>query len=249
VQARILGNAHRARTPVAVARPTTAWSACGLAGGPAWSYAHAIDARRRRGNVVVGAEEANSFALDAATGARSGRVGAEALCACAGDDGRTTVVTLAAAGESGSVVLAVAHDGTVVRQLETSVAVGVPARAGAVRVFALAGPIRHDLQPTNGEEQAGLCPRASEPHFHARRQTVLRESGLFVSTKYAWQASKQKASHVSLAAAEIPATEVVSPGTELEEKSSDAFDKISRSTPPPRRLAARIDADRFVATY
>ena len=92
-----------------------------LSGGSAWSYTHAIDARPHlAGSVVVGTGGGELFALDATSGRQLWIKPSAGELHGAGDDGTTTVVSLGAVGEPGSVILAVLHDGTVLRQLVTS---------------------------------------------------------------------------------------------------------------------------------
>ncbi|UQA61041.1 PQQ-binding-like beta-propeller repeat protein [Polyangium aurulentum] len=99
-----------------------------LDGGSRWRYTHALDGRPAvAGTVVVGKGAGEVFALDARTGAVLWKRAAGGLLRGAGDDGQTTVVSLMSTTGLGSVVLAVARDGVVLRQIEDQAAIGVPA--------------------------------------------------------------------------------------------------------------------------
>ena len=252
VQARILATPIARSVPVAVGVTDEGLVGVGLAEGAAWSYAHAVDARPIvTGSVVVGAGGGDIFALDAATGRPLWTRRSGGALRGAGDDGRTTVLTLAGAGESGSVVLAVAHDGTVVRQLETAVAVGVPAVVGPFAFLPWQGQFVTIYNLQTGEEEARLLFReqVTRAMTHGGK-LYFGELGLFRFDEDAWQASKEKASHVSLAAREIPGDpKWFRPGTEQRGKSSDAFDKIALYAAPSGSSPLAIDAGRFVATY
>ena len=86
---------------------------------------------------MVGSGGGEAFALDAKSGAVLWRrpTGGIPLLG-AGDDGAVTVVTFRKAGGAGSVLLAVAHDGQVVRQIETEKPLGLARGARAARVRA-----------------------------------------------------------------------------------------------------------------
>jgi outer membrane protein assembly factor BamB len=252
VQARILATPIARSTPVAVGVTESGLVGIGLAGGAAWTYEHAVEARPVTvGTVVVGAGGGELFALDAATGRplwvrRSG-----GALRGAGDDGRTTVVSLAAAGESGSVVLVVAHEGTVVRQLETSVAVGVPDVVGPMVFLPWQGQYVTIYDTQAGEERARLLFReqVSRSLSHGGK-LYFGELGLFRFDEDVWQASKAKATHVSLPSREFPGDpKWFRPGAELRGKSSDAFDKIALYAAPASGTPLAVDSGKYVGTY
>ena len=87
----------------------------------------------------------------------------------AGDDGTVTVVTFRKAGGAGSVLLAVAHDGQVVRQIETDKPLGAPAVLGRPRLRAVGRPVR--LGHRSRQRRRGgarHAARADEPRVDAR---------------------------------------------------------------------------------
>lgn len=107
-----------------------------LATGQAWSYLHAVDARPWiAGNVVVGTGGGRVFALDALTGRPLWSRPATGRVSGAGDDGRTTLVSFEASFRGDGVLVAVARDGTVTRQLEMPVRIGTPALVANLAFF------------------------------------------------------------------------------------------------------------------
>ena len=132
-----------------------------LGGGAKWTFAHPLDARPVvAGNVVVGSGGGEVFALDAATGAPVWRrpTGGLALLG-AGDDGTVTVVTFRRTGDTGSVLLAVTHDGQIVRQIETEKALGSPAVVQGMAFVPWAGQYVSVIDLANGDETARVTLR------------------------------------------------------------------------------------------
>jgi outer membrane protein assembly factor BamB len=252
LEPRILATAVPKGTPVAVGVADEGLVGVALAGGTPWSYAHAVEARPIvTGSVVVGAGGGELFALDAATGRPLWTRRSGGALRGAGDDGRTTVVSLASAGESGSIVLAVAHDGTVVRQLETAVAVGVPAVAGPFAFFPWHGQYVTIYDIEAGEERARLLFREQVSRaFSHGGKLYFGELGVFRFDEDTWQASKAKATHVSLPSREFPGDpKWFRPGAELRGKRSDAFDKIALYAAPGSGARLSIDSGKYVGTY
>ena len=77
--------------------------------------------------MVVGLGAGELFALESRTGKLLWKRNAGGRLRGAGDDGTTTVISILPTTGSGSVVLAVDHDGQVVRQLEDTATIGIPA--------------------------------------------------------------------------------------------------------------------------
>ncbi|MDP9037053.1 MAG: PQQ-binding-like beta-propeller repeat protein [Myxococcota bacterium] len=126
-----------------------------------WVFSHALDARPVvAGNVLVGSGGDECFALDAKTGNLLWRraTGGNALLG-AGDDGTVTVASFRRAGGTGSVLLAVAHDGQLVRQIETEKAIGAPAVLGRMAFVPWAGQYVSVIDLTNGNEAARVTLR------------------------------------------------------------------------------------------
>lgn len=99
-----------------------------LSGGKSWVFEHALDGRPAVvGTVVVGLGAGELFALEARTGKLLWKRRAGGRLRGAGDDGTTTVISIEPTTGLGSVVLAIGHEGQVVRQIEDAAAIGVPA--------------------------------------------------------------------------------------------------------------------------
>ncbi len=132
-----------------------------LAGGSKWTFAHPLDTRPVvAGSVVVGSGGGEAFALDASSGRVIWRrpTGQIALLG-AGDDGAVTVVAFRDAGGSGSVLLAVTHDGQVVRQVETNMSLGAPAVVDRLAFVPWAGQYVSVVDLLNGDEMARVTLR------------------------------------------------------------------------------------------
>jgi outer membrane protein assembly factor BamB len=110
----------------------------GLDGSGKWTHAGLPDSRPSlAGNVVVYTAGGTLFALDAGSGRELWHtdVGSDKRLRGAGDDGTTTVATVAGSAGGGSLVVAVSHNGNVLRRWTPDPDVGIPAVAGNV-VFA-----------------------------------------------------------------------------------------------------------------
>jgi outer membrane protein assembly factor BamB len=132
-----------------------------LGGGSKWTFAHPIETRPIvAGGVVVGSGGGEAFALDATTGQVIWRrsTGQIALLG-AGDDGTVTVASFRAANSSGSVLLAIAHDGQIVRQIETGVPLGAPAVVDRLAFVPWDGQYISVVDLLNGDEMARVTLR------------------------------------------------------------------------------------------
>jgi outer membrane protein assembly factor BamB len=106
---------------------------CELERGAPWRFEHELDGRPvLAGELVVGLGGGELFALDGRSGELVWARPAVGSLRGAGDDGTTTVVSLGSLSRERSIVLAVARDGAVVRQLDVVARVGVPAVRDAV---------------------------------------------------------------------------------------------------------------------
>jgi hypothetical protein len=160
-------------------------------------------------------------------------------------------VSESARGEIGSIVLAVSHDGTVVRQLETSVEVGVPAVAGSFAFLPWQGQYVTIYNTDLGEEQARILFREQVSRAFAHGgKLYFGELGLFRFDESVSGASKQAATHVSLPALELPGDpKWFRPGTETRTSSADAHDKIAIYAAPAEGTGLAVDSNRIIATY
>jgi outer membrane protein assembly factor BamB len=146
---------------VGVAENDRKMIAVSLATGSRWSYEHPLDARPVvTGGVVVASGGGEVFALDASSGRLVWRrpTGGLALLG-AGDDGAVTVVAFRRAGDTGSVLLAVTHDGQMVRQIESEKALGAPAVVAGLAFVPWAGQYVSVIDLANGDETARVTLR------------------------------------------------------------------------------------------
>ena len=223
-----------------------------LAGGTPWTYAHSIDARPvLAGSVVVATGGGEVFALDALTGHELWKRRAAGVLRGIGDDGRTTVITFGVPGGGGSSILAVAHDGSVVRQLETPTAVGVPAVVGPYAFLPWQGQYVTVYDLSSGEEvaRATLREQASRAWITGKA-LFFGEVGAFRFDDRIRLASANKASHVSLPTRELPGTpRWFVPGTDSLPAAADARDRIQLFARPTATGELGIEGGRFTATY
>jgi outer membrane protein assembly factor BamB len=224
----------------------------GGSGSAAWSFAHAVDARPVvAGTVVVGLGGGELFALDAATGRKLWARPMAGAVRGVGDDGKTTIISLAQRGENGALLLAVEHDGTVVRQLEAKPEVGVPAIVGHYAFFPWQGQYVTIYDLSSGEEVARLLFREQVSRaFTTGGKLFFGELGVFRFDDRVSESSVRKASHVGPPPREL----VGSPtwfrrGVEPLPAVADARDKIALFARPTSAAELSVDSSRFVATY
>jgi len=225
-----------------------------LAGGSRWSFAHAIDARPVvAGGVVVGSGGNEVFAVDALTGKLLWHLPTGGLALHgAGDDGTVSVVTMSRAAGRGSTLLAVAHDGMVLRQIDPSVSLGAPAVVNRIAFVPWDNQYVSALDVTDGAEVGRLLLREKTSHaWTSGGALYFGELGLFRFDAKIKNASRGGADHVALPAKALPGHPVLfQPGDRAVAASSGAADKVrlyARPTAPTEVLA--IADGRFYATY
>ncbi|HKQ70523.1 MAG TPA: PQQ-binding-like beta-propeller repeat protein, partial [Polyangiaceae bacterium] len=223
-----------------------------LSGGTPWFFAHPIDARPTvTGTVVVGMGAGELFALDASTGRALWTRKTPGNLRGAGDDGRTTVVSLGTVGDNGSIVLAIDHEGTVVRQLEAAPQVGVPAVLGNYAFLPWSGQYVTIFGLSSGAEEARILVREQVSRaFTYRGKVYFGELGLFRFDEQVSRASTHHASHVSLPARELPGDpKWFRPATERRAPLADAYDKIALFGAPAEGTPFSLDSSKFASTY
>ncbi len=225
-----------------------------LSGGPRWTFAHPLDARPiLTTSVVVGSGGGEVFALDAATGHKiwARPTGGLKLHA-AGDDGSVTVITFSRAGAPGTTLLAVTHDGGVVRQFETETPLGAPAVLARLAFIPWGNQYVSVFDLSDGNEAGRVLLRDKT----SRAWTV--GGALYFGEVAAVRfddrikdASRSQASRIALPPRELP-------GTPTLMVAGDTYLGPVASAPDKIRLYARPsgptgplgwDSDRFYATY
>ncbi len=178
-----------------------------LGGGSKWTFAHPIETRPVvAGHVVVGSGGGEAFALDASTGQVIWRrsTGQISLLG-AGDDGTVTVASFRAANSSGSVLLAIAHDGQIVRQIETSAPLGAPAVVDRLAFVPWAGQYISVVDLLNGDETARVTLRDETSHAWTEEGTLWFGGVAFTRfDDHIRDASKGKASRATVKVPVLP---------------------------------------------
>jgi outer membrane protein assembly factor BamB len=223
-----------------------------LSGGARWSFSHPLSSRPAvAGSVVVAMGGSEIVALDALTGRVLWSKRGTGELRGIGDDGKTTVLSLGRASDAGSLLLAVSHDGTVLRQLETRPAIGVPAVVGTYAFFPWQNQYVTIYNLSSGVEEARLLFREQVSRaFTHEGKLYFGELGLFRFDERVPNASVHQASHVSLPALKLPGDPTwFVPATDPRPLEADARDKIELFGEPSTGEALALAANTFVATY
>jgi outer membrane protein assembly factor BamB len=223
-----------------------------LAGGKPWTFEHALDARPAvAGTVVVGLGAGELFALDARTGKLLWKRNAGGRLRGAGDDGATTVISIQPTTGVGSVVLAVGHDGQVVRQIEDAATIGVPAVVDGYAFLPWQGQYVTLYDLSAGEERARVLLRSATSRvFPAGGALFFGENGATRFDAAIGLASQDKASSVKLPDRELPgAPRWMRSGTDTTPLALAAFDQVRLYARPTASGPIGISGGRYMATY
>jgi outer membrane protein assembly factor BamB len=225
-----------------------------LDGGKRWSFAHVLHGRPAlAGSVVVAAGGGEIFALEARTGKLLWSRTSGGRIRGAGDDGVTTVVSILPTTGYGSVVLAVARDGSVVRQLEDDGAIGVPAVAGDSVFLPWQGHFLSVYDLPSGDERARLA-------FPDRVSRAMALGGVVFAGEATFTRLDERV-HLAMArsatTAAFPAPlgglpgdpAWTRPGTDWVNREADAQDKIRLYARPTASGPAGIDGGRLAVTW
>jgi len=223
-------------------------------GASKWTFAHALDGRPViAGGVVVASGGGEVFALQAATGGVLWRrpTGGLPLLG-AGDDGAVTVVAFRSAGGVGSVLLAVGRDGQIVRQIETPKALGTPAVLGHLAFVPWAGQYVSVIDLANGDEAARVTVRQETSRAWTQSGALwFGENGFIRFDEHIRDASKGKASTVTVPARELPGMpRVAPPGDQPMPAAANALDKTREyAKPMATPSGAALEDGRWYGTY
>jgi outer membrane protein assembly factor BamB len=226
------------------------------AGGAKWTFAHPLSSRPVvAGSVVVGSGSGEVFALDASDGHVIWRrpTGDIAMLG-AGDDGTVTVVAFRQAVGSGSMLLAITHDGQIVRQIETDKPLGAPAVVGRLAFVPWAGEYVSVIDLADGNEAGRVTLR--EETSRAWTEGSALWFGQVGFTRFDGRirdASKGKASHVGVRVAVLPGEpRLMPPGSAPVPTLAGAEDKVRLYARPQAvddEHGAVIQDGRWYATY
>ncbi len=227
-----------------------------LANGAKWPqpFAHPLDARPIvTGSVVVASGGGELFALDALKGTKlwARPTGGLALHG-AGDDGGVTVITLSQSSGKGSVLLAVTHDGSVVRQIETDKLLGAPAVVSRIAFVPWQNQYVSAIDLSNGDEVGRVVLREKVSRAWTENSALyFGEVGIFRFDHKIRGGSRGTATHASLPVRELPGSPLLmQSGNERLPPIAGATDRIrlfARPTGGDGPLT--IENDRFFATY
>ena len=178
---------------------------------PAWTFTHAVETRPLlAGNVVIASGAGELFALDAAHGTLLWKRPTGNLpLYSAGDDGKVTVAILGRAGGRGSTVLAVARDGSSVRQVETSEILGSPAVLAGLAFVPWGNEYVSVLDLSGGGEIGRAAFRQEVRHSWVFEGSLFfGDLGMFRFDDQIAKASRGGASHLTLPKEPLPGDKV-----------------------------------------
>jgi outer membrane protein assembly factor BamB len=223
-----------------------------LDGGAPWTFSHAIHGRPAvAGTVVVSAGGGAIFALDARTGKLLWSRASGGRLRGAGDDGATTVVSLIPTTGLGSLVLAIARDGSVVRQLEDDAVIGAPAVVGSSVFLPFQDHFLSVYDLTTGDERARL-------RFAGKTSRVFAQGGaVFAGERSATRLDEHIADPGGADTVRLPLPMGGLPGdptwmrsgTDWVTREPDAHDKIRLYARPAASGPPAVEGGRFAATY
>ena len=219
-----------------------------------WTYSHRLDARPLvAGHVVVGMGGGELFALDAEAGSVLWvRPGTDGELLGAGDDGRVSVITLQRPGGLGSTLVAVAHDGSLVRQMTTERALGAPAVVEGLAFVPWAGQYVSVIHLESGRETARVTLRTQTSRVLAVGGSLWFGETAFVRfDEHIGDASRGRATTATLPMRELPGMPKWSPpGSVPIAARSTAEDKARLyARPVGQGDGAAIEDGRWYATY
>lgn len=223
-----------------------------LEGGPTWTFTHALDGRPSvTGTVVVGLGGGELFALDALTGKPLWTRNAGGLLRGAGDDGATTVVSLTSITGRSSVVLAVGHEGNVVRQIEDEAQIGVPAVIDGYAFLPWQEQYVTIYSLDDGEEKARVLLRSLTTRaFTVGGALFFGENVVTRFDEQIGRASTDGATKIGLPSRKLPGDpRWTRPGTDAPPLAANANDKVRLYARPTPSGPPGVDGDRYSATY
>jgi outer membrane protein assembly factor BamB len=225
-----------------------------LGDGTKWTFDHALDARPVvAGTVVIASGAGEVFALDAASGRLVWKRPTGGLTLLgAGDDGMVSVVAFRRAGDTGSVLLAVTHDGQVVRQIESEKTLGTPAVVAGLAFVPWAGQYVSVIDLANGDEAARVTLRQETSRAWTEGGSLWFGGVGFVRfDEHIRDASRGRASVVNIPPRELPGMPKLIPaGTAPLPVAANAEDKTREYAKPAAGDAGAALVDgRWYGTY
>ena len=226
----------------------------GLDGSGKWSHSGLPDSRPSlAGNVVVYTAGGKLVALDATRGNQlwAVEVGDKRLRG-AGDDGKTTAVTLASTSGGGTEILAVSRSGSVLRKWTPEPDVGIPGVVGTTVFAPWDSQYVSALDIQGGDEVGRVLARNVVSRAVAIGGSLyFGESALVKFDSAISHSARGEAHVVKLPERELPGKPTWFPsGVQVLPPTAGAPDAIRfYARPAEREGKLRLDSERFAATY
>jgi outer membrane protein assembly factor BamB len=240
---------------VVVGITTSGLVGVGLDGSGKWAHAGLPDSRPSIANsVVVYTAGGQLVALDATTGKELWKVavGSDKRLRGAGDDGRTTVATVAGVSGGGTVIVAVSRGGAVLQRWTPEQDVGIPGVAGSTVFAPWDSQYVSALDITDGDEIGRVLARNVVSRAVAIGGSLyFGESALVKFDSAISRSARGEAHVVKLPERELPGKPTWFPsGVTVLPTNAGAPDAIRfYARPAESEGKLGIDSQRFAATY
>ncbi|MFZ5896456.1 MAG: PQQ-binding-like beta-propeller repeat protein [Myxococcota bacterium] len=240
--------------PVAVGVTETTIVGIPLNGGARWSHTATPDTLPSiAGEFVLYSSRGKLTALDAKTGAARWNVDVGSYwLRGAGDDGKSTVVSLGTSDRKKSLLLAVRHDGGVQLRLETPLQLGRPAARGGVAFVPWAGQYVSAIDIQSGDELGRLLTRELVSHaLNVDGELFFGEKAMLHLDERVRYASTNQGVRTMLPERVLPGRpRWLGSGSELPVIDLGAHAKVRLYAAPVwRDSETRFASDSFVASY
>jgi outer membrane protein assembly factor BamB len=239
---------------VALGVTETALLGIPLEGGKRWSVSALPDTLPAvAGELVLYSSRGKLHALDAKTGAARWSTDVSGFwLRGAGDDGKTTVVTLGTSDRKKSLLLSVHRNGSVGIRIETPIVLGRPAARGGVAFVPWAGQYVSAIDMESGDEVGRLLTRELVSYaLNSGGELFFGEKAMLHLDESVRYASTNQGQRTMLPDRLLPGRpRWLQPGGELPVIDSGAHAKVRvYATPAWVGNETRIASDSFVATY
>jgi outer membrane protein assembly factor BamB len=253
LEERLRADKAPAATPVAVGVNASGIFGVTLPDGKRWAYPSSADTVPVvAGSVVVASNAGTLFALDAENGKKLWSVAIEGRkLRGAGDDGEHTVVVVAGDNPGKSRFVAVTRTGTITRQIDSAVELGVPAAKAGVAFIPWDNQYVSAVDLESGEEVARLLLRELVTQAKNYNGALwFGEKGLIKLDDRIRLATTNQATRVALPERNLPGKPVwLGSGNQLWPISSSARLKIRLGAAPAATGSAHFTNHAYLASY